>query len=55
MAKPFGLTSQEALLNLVSPEERNPNEEKFGQTKVGYGLANISDKLKIPVNLGLQP
>ncbi len=46
MAKPLGRPSKEAQSNLVSPGERNPIEGKFGQAKVGYGLANISAKLK---------
>ena len=46
MAKPLGRPSKEALQNPVSPGERNPIEGKFGQAKVGYGLANISAKLK---------
>ena len=46
MAKPLGRPSKEALSNPVSPGERNPIEGKFGQAKVGYGLANIGAKLK---------
>ena len=46
MAKPLGRPSKEALLNPVRPGESNPIEGKFGQAKVGYGLANISAKLK---------
>ena len=46
MAKPLGRPSKEASSNLVSPGERNPIEGKLGQAKVGYGLANISAKLK---------
>jgi transposase, IS5 family len=46
LAKPLGRPSKEAQSNLVSPGERNPIEGKFGQAKVGYGLANISAKLK---------
>jgi len=46
MAKPLGRPGKEALSNPVSPRERNPIEGKFGQAKVGYGLANISAKLK---------
>jgi transposase, IS5 family len=45
-AKPLGRPKKEAQSNLVSPGERNPIEGKFGQAKVGYGLANISAKLK---------
>lgn len=45
-AKPLGRPSAEALLNPVSPGERNPIEGKFGQAKVKYGLANIGAKLK---------
>ena len=45
-AKPLGRPSAEASSNLVSPGERNPIEGKFGQAKVGYGLASISAKLK---------
>jgi len=45
-AKPLGRPSKEALLNQVSPGERNPIEGKFGQAKVGYGLDNIKAKLK---------
>jgi hypothetical protein len=47
MAKPFGLSSQEALLNPVSPEERNPNEEKFGQAQVVQKTNHKESKLKI--------
>jgi transposase, IS5 family len=46
LAKPLGRPRKEAQSNLVSPGERNPIEGKFGQAKVGYGLANISAKLK---------
>ncbi len=46
LAKPLGRPGKEAQSNLVSPGERNPIEGKFGQAKVGYGLANISAKLK---------
>jgi hypothetical protein len=46
LAKPLGRPSKEAQSNLVSPGERNPIEGKFGQAKVGYGLASISAKLK---------
>ncbi len=46
MAKPLGRPSKQALSNHVSPGERNPIEGKFGQAKVGYGLANICAKLK---------
>jgi transposase, IS5 family len=46
MAKPLGRPKKEALQNHLSPGERNPIEGKFGQAKVGYGLANISAKLK---------
>ncbi len=46
LAKPLGRPSKEALLNPISPGERNPIEGKFGQAKVGYGLDNISAKLK---------
>ena len=45
-AKPLGRPKKEALKNPVSPGERNPIEGKFGQAKVGYGLDNISAKLK---------
>lgn len=45
-AKPLGRPRKEAQSNLVSPGERNPIEGKFGQAKVGYGLASISAKLK---------
>ena len=45
-AKPLGRPPKEALLNQVSPGERNPIEGKFGQAKVGYGLDNIKAKLK---------
>jgi hypothetical protein len=45
-AKPLGRPSKEALLNPVSPGERNPIEGKFGQAKVGYGLECIKAKLK---------
>jgi hypothetical protein len=45
-AKPLGRPKKEAQSILVSPGERNPIEGKFGQAKVGYGLANISAKLK---------
>jgi transposase, IS5 family len=45
-AKPLGRPSKKALLNQVSPGERNPIEGKFGQAKVGYGLDNIKAKLK---------
>ena len=45
-AKPLGRPKKEALTNPVSPGERNPIEGKFGQAKVGYGLDNISAKLK---------
>ena len=45
-AKPLGRPGKEALSNHVSPGERNPVEGKFGQAKVGYGLANIGAKLK---------
>jgi transposase, IS5 family len=45
-AKPLGRPSKEALSNQVSPGERNPIEGKFGQGKVGYGLNNITAKLK---------
>jgi len=40
------MPGKEALSNPVSPGERNPIEGKFGQAKVGYGLANIGAKLK---------
>lgn len=46
MAKPLGRPKKEAVQNHLSPGERNPIEGKFGQAKVGYGLANISAKLK---------
>ena len=46
MAKPLGRPYKEALSNPVSPGERNPIEGKFGQGKVGYGLASIGAKLK---------
>lgn len=46
VAKQLGRPSKEALSNPVSPGERNPIEGKFGQAKVGYGLANIGAKLK---------
>lgn len=45
-AKPLGRPSKEALLNQISPGERNPIEGKFGQAKVAYGLDNIKAKLK---------
>jgi len=45
-AKPLGRPSKEALSNPVSPGERNPIEDKFGQAKVGYGLDCIKAKLK---------
>jgi len=45
-AKSLGRPKKEAQSILVSPGERNPIEGKFGQAKVGYGLANISAKLK---------
>lgn len=45
-AKPLGRPRKEASSNPVSPGERNPIEGKFGQAKVGYGLDNISAKLK---------
>lgn len=45
-AKPLGRPRKKALPNPVSPGERNPIEGKFGQAKVGYGLDNISAKLK---------
>jgi IS5 family transposase len=37
-AKPLGRPRKEALLNQVSPGERNPVEGKFGQAKVAYGM-----------------
>ena len=46
MAKPLGRPSKEASSIPVSPGQRNPIEGKFGQAKVGYGLANIGAKLK---------
>ena len=46
MAKPLGRPCKEALSNPVSPGERNAIEGKFGQAKVGYGLASIGAKLK---------
>jgi IS5 family transposase len=45
-AKPLGRPRKEALLNQVSPGERNPVEGKFGQAKVAYGMDNIMAKLK---------
>ncbi len=46
-AKPLGRPSKEtALLNQVSPGERNAIEGKFGQAKVAYGMNNIRAKLK---------
>jgi hypothetical protein len=35
-----------ALLNHVSPGERNPIEGKFGQARTAYGMNRIKDRLK---------
>jgi hypothetical protein len=45
-AKPLGRPSASAVLNHVSPGERNPIEGKFGQAKTAYGLDRIRARLK---------
>jgi hypothetical protein len=45
-AKPLGRPSASAVLNHVSPGERNPIEGKFGQAKTAYGLDRIKARLK---------
>jgi hypothetical protein len=46
-AKPLGRPSLvSALLNHVSPGERNPIEGKFGQAKTAYGMNRIKARLK---------
>jgi hypothetical protein len=44
VAKPLGRPS--AVQVHVSPGERNPIEDKFGQAKTGYGLNRIRARLK---------
>lgn len=43
-AKPLGRSS--AVPNHVSPGERNPVEDKFGQAKTAYGLKRIRARLQ---------
>jgi hypothetical protein len=46
-SKPLGRPSlASALLNHVSPGERNPIEGKFGQAKTAYGMNRIKARLK---------
>jgi len=45
-AKPLGRPSASAVLNHVSPGERNPIESKFGQAKTAYGLDRVKARLK---------
>ena len=45
-AKPLGRPSVKAVVNHVSPGERNPIEGKFGQAKNGYGMNLIRARLK---------
>ena len=44
-AKPLGRPSAKAVVNHISPGERNPIEGKFGQAKTAYGLNRIRAKL----------
>ena len=45
-AKPLGRPSAQAVVNHLSPGERNPIEGKFGQAKTAYGMSRIRAKLK---------
>lgn len=45
-AKPLGRPSVKAVVNHVSPGERNPIEGKFGQAKNGYGMNLIRARLR---------
>ncbi|MEL7145967.1 MAG: transposase, partial [Bacteroidota bacterium] len=45
-AKPLGRPSKKAVVNHVSPGERNPIEGKFGQAKTRYGMGRIKARLK---------
>jgi len=44
-AKPLGRPSLKAVVNHISPGERNPIEGKFGQAKTAYGMNRIRAKL----------
>lgn len=45
-AKPLGRPPKKAVVNHVSPGERNPIEGKFGQAKTRYGMGRIKARLK---------
>ena len=45
-AKPLGRPSAKAVENHVSPGEKNPMEEKFGQAKNRYGMNRIRARLE---------